>query len=461
MAVGEGDCGTTMMGFAYRALRKTVYRRTASELAASTAYFDELLYDSAGDDGLLFDLLVADKKHRMSGVGEMPDKLAAEDSRRVVVLDGVLNNSLDIQSMLQAVRGRMGRGDRLALVLYNPYLRWIYALADRLGLRSAPPVTTFLTRPDLLTLLRVSSFALTRVRNVSPVPFRLAGLGTLVDAFFRAMPFLRQLSPVQVVLARPIVRSEEIPSLSVIVPARNERGNIADAVERFPKMHGVDVEIIFVEGHSSDGTWEEIQRVVARGRPGIGLRALRQEGIGKADAVRLGFAEARGDLLTILDADLTVPPELIPRFYEAYREGHGDFCNGSRLVYPMESKAMRYLNWVGNVFFAKFVSWVLETRVGDTLCGTKLLARRDYERMVRWRRDFGDFDPFGDFELLFPAAILGLGIVDVPIRYGERTYGQTNISRFRHGWDLMRMAVVGFVKIRMGMGRYAARRSGR
>ncbi len=180
------------------------------------------------------------------------------------------------------------------------------------------------------------------------------------------------------------------------------------------------------------------------------MRAFQQTGQGKSDAVRLGFQRARGDLMTILDADLTMPPELLHRFYDAWCDGRADFVNGSRLTYPMEGEAMRFLNRLGNLFFARAVSAVLDARLGDTLCGTKLLARVDYERMVRWRSDFGDFDPFGDFELLFPAAVLGLGTVDVPIAYRARTYGSTNILRFRHGLMLLKMTLIGLFRVRAG-----------
>ncbi|MBP1635338.1 MAG: glycosyl transferase, family 2, partial [Acidobacteria bacterium] len=178
--------------------------------------------------------------------------------------------------------------------------------------------------------------------------------------------------------------------------------------------------------------------------------ALQQEGRGKADAVRLGFSRASGDLVTILDADLTMPPEDLTRFYDAYCRGMGDFVNGTRLVYPMEGEAMRFLNRLGNVFFAKLLGYVLDSPIGDSLCGTKLLARRDYERFVRWRGDFGDFDPFGDFELLFPAAVLGAGIVNLPVYYRARTYGSTNIRRFRDGAILFRMSMTGLLRIKFG-----------
>jgi glycosyltransferase involved in cell wall biosynthesis len=205
-----------------------------------------------------------------------------------------------------------------------------------------------------------------------------------------------------------------------------------------------------VEGHSTDGTWEEIQRVATLYEGRFQIKTLQQSGKGKADAVRLGFAHATQPLLTILDADLTMPPEMLSRFYEAYSQGRADFINGSRLVYPMEGEAMRFLNRLGNVFFAKALSWVLDTRLSDSLCGTKLFARHDYERMRAWRRDFGDFDPFGDFELLFPAAVLGLGSVDIPVRYLARRYGSTSIHRFSHGWQLLRMTCIGLFRIKIG-----------
>jgi glycosyltransferase involved in cell wall biosynthesis len=208
--------------------------------------------------------------------------------------------------------------------------------------------------------------------------------------------------------------------------------------------------VLFVEGHSTDGTWDVIQQLCTTYSGPLRLRAIQQTGRGKADAVRVGFRLATGDVLAILDADLTMPPELLPRFYEAFVSGHADFVNGSRLLYPMEGAAMRPLNRLGNIFFAKALSYVLDTRIGDSLCGTKLLSRKNWYRMQEWRDDFGDFDPFGDFELIFPAAVLGLGIVDVPIRYRDRSYGTTNISRFRHGWMLLRMTLIAFFRIKLG-----------
>jgi glycosyltransferase involved in cell wall biosynthesis len=225
--------------------------------------------------------------------------------------------------------------------------------------------------------------------------------------------------------------------VSVVIAARNEAGNINAIFERTPQM-GRATELLFVEGHSRDDTYAAIEQEIAS-HPATPSRLLRQSGIGKADAIRAGFDAATGDILMILDADLTVPPEDLPRFYEALRSGRGEFINGVRLVYPMEKQAMRGLNFLGNKFFSWAFTSLLGQPIKDTLCGTKVLWKKDYERIAAGRSYFGDFDPFGDFDLIFGAAKLNLKIVDLPIRYRERTYGTTNISRWKHGMLLMRM----------------------
>jgi glycosyltransferase involved in cell wall biosynthesis len=233
------------------------------------------------------------------------------------------------------------------------------------------------------------------------------------------------------------VATNEKPTVSVIVPARNEAGNIPAILQRVPDMGG-GTEIVFVEGHSKDDTYSAIERAIAD-NPQRRCKLLRQSGTGKGDAVRAGFDAASGELLMILDADLTVPPEDLPRFYEALRTRRGEFINGVRLVYPMQKESMQFLNLLGNKFFGRAFSWMLGQNVRDTLCGTKALRREDYDLIAANRAYFGDFDPFGDFDLLFGAARLNLRILDLPIRYQERTYGATNIRRFSHGLLLFRM----------------------
>jgi glycosyltransferase involved in cell wall biosynthesis len=236
-------------------------------------------------------------------------------------------------------------------------------------------------------------------------------------------------------------------SVSVVIPARNESGNIENAILRLPKL-GKHTEIIFIEGNSTDDTWLKIQEIATKYSNTHDIKIGQQGGKGKADAVRKGFGMATGDILMILDADLTVPPEDLPKFYDAIASGKGDFINGSRLVYPMDKEAMRFLNLLGNKFFSIAFTWLLEQKFKDTLCGTKVIFREDYYRLVKNQRYFGDFDPFGDYDLIFGAHKLNHKIVEVPIRYKERTYGSTNISRFKHGLILLRMCSFAARKIK-------------
>ncbi|HDL17279.1 MAG TPA: glycosyltransferase family 2 protein, partial [Rhizobiales bacterium] len=306
----------------------------------------------------------------------------------------------------------------------------------------------WLSPADIEMFLALSGFETVKKENRQLLPKRLLGLGTLVNRFIAPLPLIRGLCVRTYAVARgaDAVRATK-PSVSVVVPARNEQGNIAPAIRRIPDF-GAKTEIIFVEGHSKDGTWDEILRQ-KEANPSLDIVAIQQPGKGKADAVWAAFDIARGDILMILDGDLTVPPEDLGKFYDALASGTGEFVNGTRLVYPLEKDAMRFLNYLANRTFARIFSYLLNQRFSDTLCGTKVLYRLDYQRLKAGRAYFGDFDPFGDFDLLFGAAKLNLKIVEVPVRYEARAYGETQISRFRHGLLLLQMVVFAFRKLKM------------
>ena len=432
--------------------REYVNEVIASEISSFSRYFNQVIQWKVlpHDSGVLFDRIDCVSKRRLEAQEEFPDLTSEDDRRSLVVLNGTLNHNLDIQGMLSELWKRLSRSSRVVIVAYNPYLRALYRMASRLGIRQGEEPYTFVTHVDLGNIAKLSGYEVVKVRNTAYCPLRMFGVGSLINRIMPLIPLFKSLSFTSVIVLRPIRKAETKPTLSIVIPARNERGNIRNAVTRLLAALFAEAEVIFVEGHSSDGTWEEIEKVVAEFGSKIKLKAFRQRGKGKNDAVRLGFSHATGDVLTILDADLTMPPEMLERFYEAYRQGLGDFINGNRLVYPKEGEAMRFLNHLGNVFFAKALSSVLGVSIGDSLCGTKLVSRTDYQRFIAWRRDFGDFDPFGDFELIFPAAALALGIVDVPIYYRARMYGSTNITRFRHGLMLLKMTLIGLFRIRLG-----------
>lgn len=430
--------------------KRYAYRVIGAEISTVTRRHDNViqLAPLAHDTGLLLDYIDSTNKSTANTTDELSH--LNREQYTAVVLNGNVNYCDDVQSLLESLKANLTRTSRAILVLYNPYCRWLYSLLNLLGLRQAPMPTTFLRRSDLEALARLSGYEVVRLRPTLYSPFSFFGIGTVINKIIPVVPILRWAGFSTIAVLRPVVTETERPSISVVIAARNEKGNIENALKRIPEIHSARVEVIFVEGHSTDGTWDEIQRVLPLYESRFELAAYRQPGTGKNDAVRTGFDHASCDLLAILDADLTMPPETLTRYYDAYCQGLGDFINGNRLIYQMENQAMQSLNHLGNVFFAKALSYVLGVRIGDSLCGTKMFSRSDHARIVAWRDNFGDFDPFGDFELLFAASDMGLGVVDIPIRYAARTYGSTNISRFRDGFRLLIMVAKGFLKLKTG-----------
>jgi SAM-dependent methyltransferase len=370
-----------------------------------------------------------------------------------IVLSDAIGLLDDIELVLERLRPLLGERGQLIVTYYSFLWEPILKFAELVGQKTRWPDQNWLSMTDVENLLRLSGFEVFRRGTDVLIPARVPLVSTLANRVISKLPLARELSLVDYFVARAVSESlpAELPSVSVICPTRNEKGNIREAVLRTPLM-GSRTELIFVDGNSTDGTVEEIEAVMREYKGPLELKLVLQgTGKGKGDAVRKGFAAAQCDVLMILDSDLTVPPEDLPKFYRALVTGKGQFINGVRLVYPMEGEAMRFLNLLGNKFFSAALSWVLEQPIKDSLCGTKVLYRRDYDRIAANRAFFGEFDPFGDFDLLFGAARINLQIVDLPVRYRARIYGETKIDRFSHGWLLLKMTAFGFKKLRMGL----------
>ena len=364
-----------------------------------------------------------------------------------LLLNGNIHREGDLISFLRdRIAPMADERTRIIVLYYSSVWRPLWRWASRFGWRQEERKDeNWISPADLWNLAELCGLEVVRRDSGILCPVRIPGLDWLANRILSGIPGFSIFHWLNIGVLR---RVEDFPggvgrpSVSVVVPARNEAGNIEQAVLRLPAM-GPSDEILFVEGNSTDNTWETIQEVATRldGHNGRKLRALRQDGKGKGDAVRKGFAEAGNEILMILDADLTTPPEDMPYFYRALIENRGEFVNGNRLVLPMENEAMRFLNLCGNKFFAYAFTVVLGQTLKDTLCGTKVLRKESYDKIARRRSVFGDFDPFGDFDLIFGAARLGLRIVEVPVRYRNRTYGSTNIDRWKHGMILLRMLV--------------------
>jgi SAM-dependent methyltransferase len=356
-----------------------------------------------------------------------------------IILSDLINDLPDVQALFEKLRTVAHSRSRLVLNFFSNLWRPVLSAAEKTGLKGPTLLQNWLSTDDVKNLLHLAGWEVIKSDPRILWPARTPLVDWVCNHWLA--PLLPHFCLTVTVVARLKPKTAPLPHYrcSVVVPARNEAGNIEEAVKRTPEM-GSGTELIFIEGHSKDNTWETIQSVAAK-YPQRNIKVLKQQSRGKGGAVREAFAAASGDLLFILDADLTMPPEELPKFYEAARLGTAEFVNGVRLVYPMEAEAMQFLNMIANKLFGITFSWLLGQKIKDTLCGTKVLFREDYEAIARNRSYFGDFDPFGDFDLIFGAAKLNLRMIDLPIRYRARTYGETNIHRWRHGWLLLRMVV--------------------
>ncbi len=384
----------------------------------------------------------------VTGDIENPATLNALDGPfEVIILSDTVGLLEDVEATFASLHRLSSRETRIVVAYYSWLWTPAIAFAELMGAKMRQVPLNRLGPEDVSGLMELADFDVIKRDWRQLVPKRLFGLGPLINRSLATLPILRRLSVRHYVIARSRRSAGLVnPSTTIVIPCRNERGNIAPAVSRVPDFCD-DIEILFVEGHSTDGTHEEIERVI-QCHPELDIKLIVQAGKGKGNAVREAFDSARGEVLMILDADLTVPPEALPKFYNALVSGKGEFINGTRLVYPMEKRAMRPLNLIANFSFSIIFSWLLNQRFTDTLCGTKVLTRAHYINIAKNRTYFGNFDPFGDFDLIFGASKLNLKVIEVPIRYAERTYGTTQISRFRHGVLLLRMVVFAFRKLK-------------
>ncbi len=363
-----------------------------------------------------------------------------------IIVSDLITSLWDVQAFFRRLRSYVTPRTKIIISSYNHLWEPLLKLGETIGLKAKQPLQNWLSIRDIENVLHLENFEIIKVERKLLFPKYIPVLNLLLNKFLANLPVINNLDLIKFVSVRPVYSEPKEFSVTIVVPARNEMGNMENAIKRTPKF-GSHQEFIFIEGHSSDGTYEEMLRV-QKAYPEVDMKVMRQTGKGKGNAVREAFDAATCDILMILDADLTTPPEDMPKFYDALRDNKGEFINGCRLVYPMDKEAMRFLNFLANKFFGWFFSYVLGQQLKDTLCGTKVLFRNDYEKIIANRKYFGDFDPFGDFDLLFGAAKLNLKITEVIVRYRDREYGSTQISRFSHGWLLIKMSLFAARKIK-------------
>ncbi|OUU27996.1 MAG: hypothetical protein CBB97_05285 [Candidatus Endolissoclinum sp. TMED37] len=385
-------------------------------------------------------------------IEKLPINLNSKIKFNFVIICDTIGYLEDITETLDNLHKYFNEDTRLIVSYYSPLWLPLLNIATLLKLKMSNINSTLLGTSDIFNFLENSKYQTVRIDRKILIPFSIFGIERLINRYIAPLPLFSNICLRHYNISRSIKAIERTKkkSASIIIPCKNERGNIRNAIERLPKFTN-KIEVIFVEGNSSDGTWEEIQKVMKdnkKNKNKIDIKAFKQPTRGKADAVFYAFEKASNDILIILDGDLTVAPESLEKFWKKISSGEAEYVNGSRLIYPMDNNAMRFLNYIANKIFSVLFSWLLGQRFTDTLCGTKVLSRKNYIRAKNKNKDLGNFDPFGDFFLIFGASRLCLKITEVPIRYKAREYGETQISRFSHGALLIKMVIYAFLKIK-------------
>jgi ubiquinone/menaquinone biosynthesis C-methylase UbiE len=394
-------------------------------------------------------ILVAKKRHpQIKFVYSQYEKFKVRQKFDYILLPNTIQYLDDVQLFIRKLNRVCHEETRVVVIYFNFFWKIFLDLAEKLGWRLPQPrEPNWLSIEDIQNLFYLESFDQVKRGRKFLIPYRLPLISDFINQYLAPLPVFNNFCFINYAVFRKVPCRKE-RTVSVIIPARNEEGNIPQTLAKIPKM-GRQTEVIFVEDHSKDQTVAKIKEEIGRYQGPLKASFYRnRQSPGKAHTVRLGFEKAKNEVLMILDADLTVAPQDLVKFYKALVEGKGDLIIGSRLVYPMEKQAMRFLNYLGNKFFGNVFSFLLDQRLKDTLCGTKVILKDVYQKIAKNRHYFGDFDLWGDFDLIFGATKLNLKITEIPVRYKERKHGQTNMKRFLHGWLLLKMTFVAAKKIK-------------
>jgi len=356
-----------------------------------------------------------------------------------IILSNLVDYLSDIVGTLARVKEFINDYGLIILTTENPLWQPLMKLGSKLKLRMPDCPRNYVMLRDLKNIAELADFEVIKMGFEFLVPLRIPFLSSAINSIVAEIPFLRKMCLLQYIVMRHRKRRQPL-SCSVIIPCHNEADNIAECIQSVPPM-GTFTEIIVVDDGSTDDTKLKVEAIMKNdGRVRLISHEQRR---GKGYAVRSGGEAAQADVIMILDADMSVPPEELPRFFEPIQAGRADFVNGTRMIYPMKGQAMRTLNYLGNKFFSLILSWLMEQHISDTLCGTKACLKKDYLKIRMGRCAWGDFD------LLFGIARLRKKIVEMPVHYQERVAGKSKMRVLKHGLLLMRMCFVGLYELKL------------
>jgi ubiquinone/menaquinone biosynthesis C-methylase UbiE len=385
----------------------------------------------------------ADHGHGTSGlqfIEQAVEEFQGDGTFDAALLTNTLEYAYDIGAILDRARAALRDNGRLLITTANPVWSPIFKAASKVGMRIPECDRLWVTNEDLDNLLKLHGFEVVDKRMDLVLPKPVPGLGDALNWAVSRTPVMRYLGSTQLIAARKLPEKARAYSVSAIVPCYNEAGNVERCVREMVKL-GSRTELIIVDDGSKDGTAALVNPAL---RSDIDVKVVSYSpNVGKGNAVQRGFERATGDILMILDADLTTHPEELGPLYEAMSTGRAEFVNCTRFVYPMDGQAMKFANYVGNKVFTIAVSLVMDRRVSDTLCGTKAMFRTDYEHFTMGR------DPWGDYDFLFGAAQLRLAVCELPVHYRDRLAGVSKMNSMKHAKNLVRMCLHGFRQVQI------------
>jgi len=358
-----------------------------------------------------------------------PKNSETNNKWKTVILTFPLNNFVNLVGFFDKLDSSLNEEAKVIVSYYSKIWKPFFFIFSLFGLIRNYKNSLFFSKDTLEIFLRTGNFEISKKIPNYFIPFNIPIINKFLSILINFLPFLDNLSVTKVFyLRKKNYKKRQNKKISLIIPCKNEQGNILNIVTDAKKELIIPYEIIFVDDKSSDNTFQIIIDCKKKFSD-VDIQVTKGPGKGKSLAVNEGIKIATGYYSIIFDADMTVNMKDINVFYNAISNGNADIINGSRLVYKPYTGAMRYLNFLGNKFFSKLSSFITGELITDTLCGSKCFITKDFKIFNEFKDNNNINDIWGDFNILYSSNFYGLKCIDLPVRYYERVEGETKMKK--------------------------------
>tara|TARA_B110000977_G_scaffold125183_1_gene160299 strand:+ start:1495 stop:2904 length:1410 start_codon:yes stop_codon:yes gene_type:complete len=306
-----------------------------------------------------------------------------------------------------------------------------------------PDKNNFLPYSNLRKIFLNTNFEIVKNEKIIFFPFQFSLLTKFINQIFR-FPVLNFFCMINLTVLKKVQKKNyqaEGKKISFIIPCKNEGGNIKFFYEKIINST-INAEFLFGNDNSSDNTLDEIKKL-QQAIPNKEIKIYDGPGVCKSENVYKGINLASGEIILIYDADLTVSFDDLVNSINLLLKTDADFINCTRMIMPQQKNAMKFLNFYGNLFFAFLFSILFKQKITDTLCGTKIFFKKDWEQIKKYNNTWGAKDLWGDFDLLLGAYKNNLKIVENPISYTDRKEDETKMTGIIK--NSIRMLIITFV----------------